>query len=262
MIKLNKQIFFVFFLSIILFYSCADRKSLLLYTKAPNQQDTIALAKSYTPQIQPGDILSIFVSSLSPEASSFFNPFSVMGSNSSGPSASGSSGQTSTQGYLVDVDGDIELPLIGTMNIKGYTTIQAMDTIKEKLKIYLKEPAVTVRFLNYKISITGEVGRPSVYVISNEMITLPEAIAMAGDLTLFAQRNDVIVVRNKDGKKEFGHVNLNTREVYNSPYYYLHNNDMVYVQPTKAKARQIDNTIQLLSIGLSVLSFIFVYFRR
>jgi len=250
--------------------SCVDQKQIAYFQKGINQPDTLEVAKAYIPKIQPGDILSIPIGSLNPIASSFFNPFSTMPVTNDNPSSQtstaspggngGSSSpslvQSAAPGYLVDADGNIELPLMGTVKVAGLTTKAAHDTIKNKLKFYLKEPTVSVRFLNYKISVLGEVFRPSVYVIPNESITLPEALSLAGDMTIYGKRDNVLVIRDNNGKKEFGRVNLNTRDVYSSPYYYLHANDVVYVEPSKGRIAQTDKTYQILPIILSALSFI------
>ena len=262
--------------------SCVDQKQIAYFQKGVNQPDTIAVAQAYIPKIEPGDILAIPVGSLNPTASSFFNPYSTMpvssdngisssgqgggtGQSSSGLSTSSSLTQSSAPGYLVDAAGTIDMPLLGNLKISGLTTTEAKNMIKDKLKLYLKEPTVSVRFLNYKISVLGEVAHPSVYVIPNESVTLPEALSMAGDMTIFGKRENVLVIRDENGKKEFGRVNLNTREVYASPYYYLHANDVIYVEPNKGRIAQTDKTYQILPIILSALSFvaiIFTYSRK
>jgi polysaccharide export outer membrane protein len=199
--------------------------------------------------------LSIYVNSLSPEASSFFNPYKA------GVTSNGSTDNNNTSGYLVDASGDIELPLVGNIKVTGHTTSQVRDTLKVLLKQYLKEPTVLVRFLNFKISLLGEVAKPNVYNIPNEMITLPEALSMAGDLTPFARRDSIQIIRDVNGKKEFGYVNLTNRNVFSSPYYYLHANDLVYVKPSKIKARQNDRSFQFVSLGISLLSLIIIIIR-
>jgi polysaccharide biosynthesis/export protein len=252
--------------------SCVDQKQIAYFQKSVNQPDTIQVAQAYIPKIQIGDILSIPIGSLNPIASSFFNPYStipVTSDNvaSNSPSSGGSSGngtgmnspsltQSVAPGFLVDANGAIDMPILGTIKIAGYTTTEARDTIKNRLKFYLKDPTVNVRFLNYKISVMGEVARPSVYIIPNERVTLPEALSMAGDMTIFGRRENVLVIRDENGKKQFGRVNLNTREVYTSPYYYLHANDIVYVEPNKGRIAQTDKTYQILPIIISALSFI------
>jgi polysaccharide export outer membrane protein len=263
---------FLFLTIVVALSSCVSQKQIAYFQKGINTSDTMSVAEAYIPKIQPGDILSIYVSSLSPAASSFFNPYLAAPASPTDPSSSTtgitnsqSLSQSSAPGFLVDPNGRIEYPLVGNIQVAGFTTTAVRDTIKSRLKIYLKEPIVNVRVLNYKISVMGEVARPSVYVIPNEKVTLPEALSMAGDITIFGKRNNVLVVRDNNGKKEFGRVNLNTREVYNSPYYYLHSNDIVYVEPSKGRTAQTDKTYQLLPVILSALSFlsiIFVYSRR
>ncbi|MBL4675769.1 MAG: polysaccharide biosynthesis/export family protein [Mucilaginibacter sp.] len=264
------------FLSVIAFFSsCVSQKQIAYFQKDLNGSDTIKVSEVYVPKIQPGDILAIPVTSLNPAASSFFNPYSPA-SPATIDAASGNSSATggttpqvtptaSASGFLVDPQGNIEFPLLGSIKAGGLTTTELKDFIKGKLTTYLKEPTVNVRFLNYKISVMGEVTRPSVYVIPNEKVTLPEALSMAGDITIFGKRDNILVVRDNNGKKEFGRVNLTTRDVYSSPYYYLHSNDVVYVEPGKGKVAQSDKTYQILPVILSALSFlsiIFVYSRR
>ncbi|MBS1531872.1 MAG: polysaccharide export protein [Bacteroidetes bacterium] len=269
------------FVAIFCLSSCVQQKQIAYFQKALNQSDTLAVAQAYIPKIQPGDILDIKIGSLNPLASSFFNPYStlpVTGDNvatsatpSSGNSATSASVtmpslvQAAAPGSLVDADGNIEIPLVGIVKVVGLTTIEAKDVIKAKVAKYLKEPTVTVRFLNYKISVLGEVMHPSVYVIPNETITLPEALGLAGDMTIFGKRDNVLVIRDVNGKKEFGRVNLNSRDLFNTPYYYLHANDVVYVEPSKGRIAQTDKVYQILPVVLSALSFlsiIFVYSKR
>jgi polysaccharide export outer membrane protein len=256
-----------------LFSACNTEKNLKYFQSQYGQPDTIAIAKAYVPKIEPGDILSIYVNSLSPEASSFFNPYSQSGASGASSASSASGGGTATQavvapgqvantGYLVDPSGEIELPLIGSIKVTGYSTTQVRDTLKTLLKQYLKDPTILVRFLNFKISILGEVARPDVYSIPNEMITLPEAISMAGDLTLYARRDSIEVIREVDGKKIFANVDFSKRDLFSSPYYYLHSNDIVYVKPAKTKTQQTDRSIQYASIAATLISLIIVIFRR
>ncbi|SHL92846.1 polysaccharide biosynthesis/export family protein [Mucilaginibacter sp. OK098] len=259
---------FLFLAFIITITSCADQKKYIYFQKTNNQSDTLNVAKAYTPKIQPGDILSIPISSLSPAASSFFNPFSGSSGTSDNSSVAGGSGttpglaQSTATGFLVDDAGIIEVPIIGNVKVGGLTTSIARDTIKNRLKFYLKEPTVNVRFLNYKISVMGEVAHPSVYVIPNEKVTIPEALSMAGDLTIFGKRENILIIRDVDGKKEFGRVNLNNREVFTSPYYYLHSGDVVYVEQGKGKIAQSDNAYRILPIIISALTLISLFVLR
>jgi polysaccharide export outer membrane protein len=257
--KKNIYQIFLFFASIILLSSCVSQKQVVYFQKDINQSDTINVIQAYVPKIQPGDLLAITITSLNPAASSFFNPYSTPVSPTTVDPTLGAGpalAQSAQSGYLVDASGFIEFPLLSTVKVGGLTTSQARDTIKARLKQYLKEPTVSVRFLNYKISILGEVTRPSVYLIPNEKVTLPEALTMAGDLTIYAKRDNILIVRDNEGKKEFGRVNLNSREVFTSPYYYLHSGDLIYVEQGKAKAAQSDQAYRIVPIVLSALTVI------
>jgi polysaccharide export outer membrane protein len=266
MIKKNIcQNIFLLFILLTLLTSCIQQKNITYFTKNTSQPDTISIAQLYVPKIQTGDILSIYINSLNSAASSFFNPYSQGGANTGDNSSQVSApalAQSSAPGYLVDASGGIELPLVGILKVEGLTTSQARDTIKNRLKLYLKEPTVNVRFLNYKVSLLGEVTRPAVYVIPNETITLPEALSLAGDLTIYGKRENILVIRSNNGKKEFGRVNLNSRDVYNSPYYYLHTNDVIYVEPGKNKVQQSDQIYRILPIVLSALSLLAIVLSR
>ncbi|MCC8424849.1 polysaccharide biosynthesis/export family protein [Mucilaginibacter sp. UR6-11] len=233
--------------------SCVSKKGIAYFQKESNGLDTINLVKTYVPKIQPGDILTVNISSLSPLASSFFNPFAASSGESSGAT---STPQPDVTGFLVDNFGTIELPLIGTVKLAGLTTTQARDTIKNRLKFYLKEPTVNIRFVNYKISVMGEVSKPAVYIIPNERVTLPEALTMAGDLTVFAKRDKILIIRDINGKKEFGTVDLSNREVFTSPYYYLHSGDLIYVEPRKSKLSQTSDVYRILPVALSAASLL------
>ena len=270
MIKNTLKKISLFTLIAFLFSACNTEKNLKYFQSQYGQPDTVAIAKAYVPKIEPGDILSIYVTSLSPEASSFFNPYSQSGTSSASSASGGGTatqavvapGQVANTGYLVDPSGEIELPLIGNIKVMGYSTTQVRDTLKILLKQYLKDPTILVRFLNFKIPILGEVARPDVYSIPNEMITLPEAISMAGDLTLYAKRDSIEIIRDVNGKKIFANVDFSKRDLFSSPYYYLHSNDIVYVKPAKTKTQQTDRSIQYASIAATIVSLIIVIFRR
>src|SRR3569833_662703 len=268
------------FIAIICLPSCVQQKQIAYFQKAVGQSDTLAVAQAYIPRIQPGDIIDVKVGSLNPAASSFFNPFSTLPATGDNVATSATPGgtaatstsvttpslvQNSTPGYLVDANGNIEMAIVGTVKVAGLTTIAAKDTIKARVSTYLKGITIVVRFMNYKISVLGEVQRPSVYVIPNETITLPEALGLAGDMTIYGKRDNVLVIRDNNGKKEFGRVNLNSRDLFSSPYYYQHANDVVYVEPSKGRIAQTDKSYQLLPVILSALSFlsiIVIYAKR
>lgn len=247
---------------LVFFSSCFNERKITYFQKGTNGKDTIEIAKKYIPRIQSEDILSIYVNSLSPEASSFFNPYTAnVATTAQAPDAGTGLTQAAAPGYLVDVEGRITLPLIGTVNVNNLTINEATEKIKKQLEIYLKEPTVVVRFLNYKVSVLGEVVKPGIYVVPNERITLPEAITIAGDLTTFAKRDQIEIIRDVDGKKEFAEVDLTKRDVFASPYYYLHSNDIIYVKASKAKVAQSDILLRVLPIAISALSLIIVLLK-
>jgi len=206
-------------------------------------------------RIQANDILAITVSSLNPEASAIFN----LGNTSSNMSAvpSGNIDPTLTSnGFLVDHNGEIQLPLIGTLKVGGLSISAARELLQKKLLNFLKEPTVSMRLINFRVSVLGDVLRPGVYPVSNERVTVTEALSLAGDLTITALRNNVLLVRELDGKRQYVRLNMQSKDLFNSPYYYLQNNDVLYVQPSNAKYASVDSSYRNVSIILSALSVI------
>jgi polysaccharide biosynthesis/export protein len=202
-------------------------------------------------KLQPGDLLSVQISSISKEASSFFNV-----------QVDQRTGNMVQQGFLVDDGGSIELPLVGKVMVSGLSVRQAKDTLRHKLERFLVDPAVNIQFLNYRVTVLGDVGRPGVYTASSDKITIPELFGMAGDLQLTARRDNVLIVREKDGKREFGTVDITTRTMFESPYYYLQTGDIIYVEPGKAKIASTSNFNRYFPIVLSSVSiFINILFR-
>ncbi|NEU10260.1 polysaccharide export protein [Flavihumibacter sp. R14] len=256
--KLYLGKFFLFFSLAIFFTSCVSRKDVTYFQAVSVEKDSeqLEIVNKYVANVQPGDILQIIVSSLSPEASAMFNPYTQ--AQVSMIQNSQTNNLPPANGYLVDPDGNITLPLVGKLQLKGLSTPAATELITAKLDKYLQQPTVSLRILNYKVSVLGEVNRPSVYTIPNEQITLPEALSLAGDLTIYGMRNNIMVIRESNGKREFNRIDLTRRDLFSSPYYYLHANDVVYVEPTKGKVTSSDRTIQLAPIVISALSLLTV----
>ena len=153
----------------------------------------------------------------------------------------GGGGSVQTPGYLVDKEGFIDFPVVGKIAIGGMTIRQAKELISGKLKDYVKEPVVELRIVNYSITVLGEVGRVGPIIAANHRINIIEAIAAAGDIPLTGRKDNVLVTRMNNGKREYARINLNSRDLFNSPYYYLKQNDIVYVEPNKVR-RQESNT--------------------
>ncbi|MCC7400753.1 MAG: polysaccharide biosynthesis/export family protein [Chitinophagaceae bacterium] len=182
--------------------------------------------------IGKNDLLSITVSSLNPEASAIFNTPNTYMTNINGSNAN------SLMGYLVSNEGTIQFPILGTIRALGLTKEQLKETITKKLvdQKLLTDPIVIVRFLNFRVTVLGEVNHPSMLSVPNEKISLLEAIGLAGDLTIYAKRDNVLVIREDDnGNKEIKRIDLSSTELLSSPYYYLKSNDIVYVEPNKSR---------------------------
>ncbi|GAB3930973.1 polysaccharide biosynthesis/export family protein [Larkinella terrae] len=244
--------------------SCISSKELVLYQKNKNTKDTVAMSNRYIPTIKVGDVLSVQVSSLSLEATALFNPYSSITAMSgmNNIQSTPTTPMPSQLGYLVSEEGQIELPLIGKVTVQNLTNAQAARQIRQKLLAYLKEPTVNVRNLNFQISVTGEVARPSLFSIPTESITLPAALGLAGDITIYGKRTNVLVIREENGQRTFNHIDLTKRDLFQSPYYYLHPNDIVYVEPGKARIANADRNYQLIPIILSALSIVAIVVTR
>lgn len=218
------------------------------YKKVPYLQDTALVndteqsVRQTAVKVMPKDLLTIAVSCSTPELAA---PFNLVNSGT----ASGAEGKVMAQGtssalqqYLVDNQGNINFPVLGEIHVGGLTKLEIENLIIDKLKVYLKEaPLVTVRIVNYRISVLGEVTKPGSFVVSNEKINLLEALAMAGDLTIYGMRNNVKLIRTgQDNKQEIITMDLNKAETVLSPYYQLQQNDIIYVTPNKTKAKNSD----------------------
>ena len=204
-------------------------------------------------RVQPEDILGITVSSLSEEANKMFElPISAGLHYTIYPGSIGGGMGLQPLGYQVDSLGLIEIPLVGRVKVSNLTNSEVADTLRKRLNLYLKEPTVNVRILNHKFTILGEIARPATYNILDNRTSLPEAIGMAGDLTIFGRRENVMIIRQENNKREQVRVNLLSRDVLNSPYYYLRNGDIIYIEPSRVRATYNDRTYQLLPIVTSI----------
>lgn len=236
--------------------SCGNYKQVAYFQNI----DSISLAASkglHDAHVMPKDLLTIMVTCTDPKAA---QPFNL--SYSQNPNGgSSNSGQNSYIPYLVDNDGNINFPVIGKIPVVGFTKREIEKDIARRIKPYLAEsenPIVTVLMANYSVCVTGEVRNPGVFTVSNEKISIIEALTRAGDLTIQGQRQNILLIReNTNGQKEHHRLNLNDAEIINSPYYYLQQNDIVYVEPNKIKARTatIDTSITYwLGLTSSVIS--------
>ena len=244
MIKLYRNAFLVF-VSMTLF-ACSSYKKGIYFKDLNREIPSKESISNFSPiTIQPQDILNISVSSLNPESSALFNFASTLSPNIQMTEAS--------IGYMVDEHGDVHLPVLGSVHVGNLTSSQAREQIQLKLTPYLKEPVVIVKLVNFKVSIMGDVARPGQYQVPSERVTIPEAISLAGDLNATALRN-LLIIREVNGEREFINVDLTKKSMFNSPYYYLKNNDVIYVQAGRIKYNAIDPVYQRVSLLVSVLS--------
>lgn len=221
---------------IVLLSSCMSTKKVTYFQN--KESVDAALSKGlYDAKIMPKDVLQIQAFSMTPGSS---EPFNLM-KGLSATSTTTNSGQTTIFDYLVDNNGNIDYPVIGIIHLGGLTKSEAEELIRSKIQPYLAENenlVVHVRMINYKYAIIGEVNHPGVFTTQNEKVSILEALAQAGDLTLFAQRDKIFLIReNSEGQKEYHQLDISEANIVNSPYYYLQQNDIVYVEPKKSQAR-------------------------
>lgn len=217
------------------------------------QGSTEEIENALDVKIQPKDLLRVDVESIDPEAALPFN----QGAEMAGVSQASNQNIQLFQGYLVDEDGYIDMPLLGRVQAAGQTVESLQFLIRGKLKTYLRDPVVNVRFLNFKVTVLGEVANPGILNMANSRVTILEALGMAGDLTDYANRSSVLVVREQDGERSFRRLNLQTDEVFSSEYYYLKQNDVIYVEPIRARTATVSDPGQrVLSYLAPILSVI------
>jgi polysaccharide export outer membrane protein len=187
---------------------------------------------SYNPIIKNDDLLSILVMASDADAAVPFNLPVVSGNGMMGGYTQGT---PSIPGYLVDSNGDIDFPIVGRVHLAGMSRSDAIEFLKKALKPYLSSPTIVMRILNYKVTVLGEVKNPGTFTIPNERVTILEAIGIAGDLQITGMRDNVLVIREQDGKRLEYRIDLRSKDLFNSPVYYLTQNDIVYVEPNRAK---------------------------
>lgn len=237
--------------------SCSTYKK-INYLQDAQIDSAIAMAANKGIVIQPQDMISIVVSSRNSELARIYNLPVVTYQAGSETSMLNSANQRLI-GYSVDSEGNIKFPELGTIHVAGFTRWELAEHIRQQLSDVVKDAIVTVEFMNFKISVTGEVTSPGVYNISGDKVTLFEALSLARNLTIFGRRDGVYVIREQNGQRTIYQVDLRTVDMFNSPAYYLQQNDVVYVEPNKVRAGQStinENNIKSVSIWVSIGSFL------
>ena len=253
----------VAFISVVaLFFcgSCNSSKKIAYFenVKDDSYKSTLGIIEA---PIQKNDILSITISSLNAEASAIFNPGTAAGNKNSTTSTGGN---IESGGYLVNSDGNIQLPILGNVHAAGLTKKQLRENITNTIlaKKLLIDPIVDIRHLNFEVTVIGEVAHPTVITVPSERISLVKALGLAGDLTIYGKRDNVLIIREEDGVKITKHIDLNSQDFLNSPYYYLQPNDVVYVEPNKTKVASASRSQQIVPIILSSLSIAVIVLDR
>lgn len=212
--------------------SCASKEEIVYFQNQPLTAETDMV---FSPNItyKPNDLVSINVSALDPETVKPFNLPVITNTFSS----LNYQGEMRIQTYLVDSDGNIEFPVLGTIKIGGLTRQETVNMLREKISEYVKDPIINIRLTNFTVTVLGEVNNPGTFSIEDERISLSEALGMAGDLTIYGRRDNVFLVREENGIKRFGRFDLTKITVLGDQNYYLEQNDVIYVEPNKARVR-------------------------
>lgn len=234
----------------ILLASCASKEDVVYFNGMNSSNNSIGL-ESYSPTYHIDDELVIIVNALDAEAARPFNKVIVNVTMDMVDAR----GRERLQTYRIDSEGNVNFPVLGKIKLAGLNREQATKLLQDELLDYIKDPIVDIETTNYKITVLGEVTRPGTYTTSNERITLIEALALAGDLTIYGERENVLVIQDYDGKKTYTRVNLKSDELFSSPVYYLSQNDIVYVEPnkTQAKASSIGPSTNVIFSTLGIL---------
>lgn len=251
--------FLYFSILLSLFSSCTTKRNLVYFDDVDQSSAyQMAITNAYAPKIQSGDIMAITVSSLDPTSNTLFNTGVLQGSASS----SAATTNIGKEGYLVGSDGNINFPIVGKIQLQGLTLEEANQKMQEELIKYVKEPIVNLRYLNFKVTVIGEVNSPGSFTVDNERINLLEALGNAGDMTAYGKRENVLVIREVDGQRNMVRVNLNSSTAFNSPYFYLQQNDLVYVEPDVMKEKQVSRDNYYLATTASIVTILTLILTR
>src|SRR5690554_2410782 len=242
-----------YILLLLLSSSCAKRNLVYFSDIESGSGYSTTIENIIEPEMQSDDLLKITVSSLNPESNLLFNAGVL---NTTGGDLSSSVMSPLNEGYLVDRNGEINFPVLGKIKLGGLNKEEAIEEMTFRLREYVKDPIVNIRFMNFMVTVIGEVNNPSTFTVPTEKINILEALGLAGDMTAYGKRENVMVIREKDGIRSVNRLNLNDKDILSSPFYYLTQNDVVYVEPDRIKAIQASTNqrnLTLIGIGSSLL---------
>ncbi|MFC0317897.1 MULTISPECIES: polysaccharide biosynthesis/export family protein [Olivibacter] len=254
-----KKVGFLLIMALLL-GACGQKRNLVYFS---DLRDSIAyesrIIEASNIKIKSGDILSISVSTLNPESNILFNTGTLQSIEANRES---SGNLATSQGYLVDSKGQINFPVVGKIAIAGKTKEEATDFLVSTLKPYVKDPIINLRFLNFRVTVVGEVNKPSTFTVTGDQINLIEALGLAGDMTMYGKRENVLLIREEEGKRTMVRLDLNKKETMDSKYFFLKQNDIVYVEPDKMKEKQSRTDIRTITLISSLASLAIVAISR
>ncbi len=278
---MRKYYWSVFILILISLQSCKTYKNVPYFMDVNDSARlSVATATYHDLLINPGDAITVTVQTIDVEANAIFNQMPTtaisqlsgasmgIGGNTAGisailGSASAAGNNANIPGYVVNNNGQIELPMLGKITVAGLSTQVASDTIQNRLAELYKMPVVTVRFANLRVTVLGEVLRPGTFVLSNEKNTIFDALAQANDLTIYGKRENALLIRDSAGQKNFIRFNLNSKDLVKQDFFYLKQNDVIYIVPGKSKAASLDIAMtRNITIAASILSLLIVTATR
>jgi polysaccharide export outer membrane protein len=257
---MKNQLLTTFLVLMVLLTSCASYKENIYFQGLErNPEMSYKITNFSPPTIQPGDVLALNVKSLNADGSAIFNSSSSSAGTAKGKDSNSPASENS--GYLVNKDGEIQLPLVHSVKVGQLSLEDAAATIKNKITPFLKEPEVSVSFMNFKVSVLGDVAHPDVINVSDEKFSITDALSRAGDLTPTANRKSILLVREVDGKRKYVNIDITSPRLFESPYYYLKSNDLIYVEPGKEKFASQNTAFKILPIIISIASLILVTYQ-
>ena len=250
---------FVFLLcSVFLLASCSSRKEIVYFLDAEKLDNTRNLME-FEPVLEVNDILSIQVSSFDNEVA---EPFQMNSGNQQ--SGGGGSQNRAVQGYLVDIDGNIQFPVLGKIPVANLSRSELETYLTKEIKVSVTDAVVAVRIINFRVFVLGEAGSQTVVPVENERMSIPELFATVGGISYNGKRQNILVIRESNGLKTIGRVDITSADVFSNPFYYLKQNDIVYVEPTYRQVKSagfITSYTGLISLGTTIMGLIFLFSR-
>lgn len=257
---MNLRLLFLGLLVLFTTASCVSRKKIAYFQDMSEMESAIDASKTAL-KIQPNDMLTITVSAANMEA---VQPFNLPVTTAPRLGGNTVNGNYQLQSYLVDSDGNIEFPLLGSIHVAGKTRQELLDHLKKEISNYVQDPIINIQLINFQVTVLGEVNRPGTFTVPDERLSLSKALGLAGDLTIYGRRDNVLIIRETGETKEYKYVDLTDSALLNSEFYYLQQNDVVYVEPNSAQMQGASynrNASVYISIASVLISLIIVIVR-